>query len=199
MTASRRRRKDRDIERARADILDAAARAFAREGFRGATMQAIADEASYTVPTLYAYFRGKEAILEALIHRTLGGLLDAFDEPLPAGLTLPQRIEAVHQHLFGYVEAHWDVLQFLTQLPPTLGPEVDADRAAVGRIADLLRTHAAPGELGRHTPESAGWILWGLGRGLFMHWLHDNHGDSLVARARDVADIFFHGIGGGAS
>lgn len=199
MTASRRRRKDRDIERARADILDAAARAFAREGFRGATMQAIADEAAYTVPTLYAYFRGKEAILDALIQRTLGGLLDAFDEPLPAGLTLPQRIEAVHQHLFGYVETNWDVLQFLTQLPPTLGPEVDADCAAVGRIADLLRAHAAPGELGRHTPEGAAWILWGLGRGIFMHWLHDSDGGSLVGRARDVADLFFHGIGGGAS
>ncbi len=162
-------------------------------------MQAIADEAAYTVPTLYTYFRGKEAILEALVQRTLGGLLDAFDEPMPAGLSLPQRVEAVHQHVFGYVEAHWDVLQFLNQLPPNLGPEVDADCAAVGRIADLLEAHAAPGELGAHSPQGAAWILWGLGRGIFMHWLRGDGRGSLVARAREVADIFFHGIGGGAS
>lgn len=60
------------IQRERRDlILDAALEVFSAHGFRGATIDQIADAAGMSKPNLLYYFRRKEAIHEALIARLL--------------------------------------------------------------------------------------------------------------------------------
>ena len=61
-----------------ARILDAALDAFSLHGFRGATVDQIADGAGMSKPNLLYYFRRKQDIYEALIDR----LLDTWLEPL---------------------------------------------------------------------------------------------------------------------
>jgi AcrR family transcriptional regulator len=51
------------LEARRAQILDAAARCFARTGFHRATMQDICAEAALSPGAVYRYFPGKEAII----------------------------------------------------------------------------------------------------------------------------------------
>jgi TetR/AcrR family transcriptional regulator len=83
MTAPRPR--TRIQEKNRAAILDAALEVFAQAGFRGATLDRIAEEAALSKPNLLYYFPSKEAIHVAL----LSGLLDSWLDPLreidPAG------------------------------------------------------------------------------------------------------------------
>lgn len=50
----------------RADILDAAMRCFAREGYRGTSMRDICQEAQVSIGGVYVHFRSKEDILTAL-------------------------------------------------------------------------------------------------------------------------------------
>jgi AcrR family transcriptional regulator len=50
-------------------LLDAAATVFARDGFEGATMDAVAACASTTKPTLYARFGSKDALFLAAVAR----------------------------------------------------------------------------------------------------------------------------------
>ena len=59
-------------------ILDAALEIFSRHGFRGATIDQIADAAGMSKPNLLYYFRRKQDMYEALI----GRLLDTWLEPL---------------------------------------------------------------------------------------------------------------------
>ena len=54
-------------KRTRQQILDAARRVFARDGYVGATMSAVSAEASLSLGGLYRYFADKEDVLEALI------------------------------------------------------------------------------------------------------------------------------------
>ncbi len=56
----------RGRERTRKRIIQAAARVFARRGFDGTSMKAIAEEAGLTDAALYYYFRSKREILDAL-------------------------------------------------------------------------------------------------------------------------------------
>jgi TetR/AcrR family transcriptional regulator len=83
MTAPRPR--TRIQEKNRAAILEAALEVFAQAGFRGATLDRIAEEAALSKPNLLYYFPSKEAIHVAL----LSGLLDSWLDPLreidPAG------------------------------------------------------------------------------------------------------------------
>lgn len=54
------------VDARRREILSAAHRCFARDGFRDATMQEIAHEAGLSAGALYQYFDGKDALIEAL-------------------------------------------------------------------------------------------------------------------------------------
>jgi AcrR family transcriptional regulator len=54
------------LERRRAQILDAALRCFAREGFHRTTMQDIVREAALSPGAIYRYFAAKENIIAAL-------------------------------------------------------------------------------------------------------------------------------------
>ena len=57
--------------RTRAQLLEAAARVYARRGFEGATLDAVADEAGFTKGAVYDHFGSKENLLFALLDEHL--------------------------------------------------------------------------------------------------------------------------------
>jgi len=75
-------RKERLIQRRRAQILGAAAKVFARKGFHGATVREIAFEANVAEGTIYNYFRGKRELLQSMVSAFV-------DEPLQLAMTRP--------------------------------------------------------------------------------------------------------------
>jgi AcrR family transcriptional regulator len=72
-------RRAADAER-RQRILEAAERAFVRNGFHATTMQHVADEVGMSAGNLYRYFPSKEAIVEGLCERDQAELAQAFGE-----------------------------------------------------------------------------------------------------------------------
>jgi TetR/AcrR family transcriptional regulator, regulator of autoinduction and epiphytic fitness len=57
----------------RQQIEDAAARLFSRAGYFGTTIEAVANDAGVAVPTVYAVFGNKRAILSALMDKAIFG------------------------------------------------------------------------------------------------------------------------------
>ncbi|MEE4025486.1 TetR/AcrR family transcriptional regulator [Gordonia sp. PKS22-38] len=55
----------------RDEILDAAQRVFARDGYRSSSMSAIIRESGLSVGAIYSYFDGKQALFRAVVERTL--------------------------------------------------------------------------------------------------------------------------------
>jgi AcrR family transcriptional regulator len=66
-TALPRKRLTREERRAatRTDLLDAASRVFARQGFHAATLGDVAREAGYTTGAIYSNFAGKDELFQA--------------------------------------------------------------------------------------------------------------------------------------
>jgi len=54
----------------RSRLLRAALRVFEREGFEGATIDAVCREAGYSKGGFYFHFRGKDALIQELLKRT---------------------------------------------------------------------------------------------------------------------------------
>jgi AcrR family transcriptional regulator len=72
----------------RRQILSAALRCFAREGFHRTTMQDIFREAELSPGAVYSYFTGKDELILAIVVEMMsfvGGAAAMFNEPLPEG------------------------------------------------------------------------------------------------------------------
>lgn len=66
----------RSSKKRETEVLDAAARVFARRGYHGTSTQDIADELSIQQGSLYYYFRSKEEALELVCARGAEGFVD---------------------------------------------------------------------------------------------------------------------------
>jgi AcrR family transcriptional regulator len=88
--ARRRLSREERQEITRRDILDAAERVFARDGFRGASVAAIAAEAGYSHGAVYSNFQGKEdlflVLVEERIDARLASVYEAADAELSRGV-----------------------------------------------------------------------------------------------------------------
>src|SRR4051794_10630567 len=64
--AARRSRREERREETRAELVEAAARVFARRGFHGASIDQIAREAGYSTGAIYWHFEGKDDLFLAV-------------------------------------------------------------------------------------------------------------------------------------
>jgi AcrR family transcriptional regulator len=199
------------IERTRRDILEAAARAFARSGFVRVTMKDIASEAGYTAASLYTYFDSKEEIFAALGSLLHEEVMATFEERLPRGLSFAQRVEILLRRqleladrrrgaftiFFGLCEA--TPLQALgaRSCAPMREPKNAGMDAYVERLAQWIRDAGLECAIGPHQPEDLARALTGIARAFFFEWLLTKDG-SLADRAGLVLDLFLHGACGPA-
>ena len=83
--AAQRWTRERRRELTRTALLDAAAEAFARRGFHGASLDEIAEAAGYTRGAITFNFGGKEDLFLAVVERHNDAVLDAYAGVLEAG------------------------------------------------------------------------------------------------------------------
>jgi AcrR family transcriptional regulator len=165
---------DEDTQRARREqILEAAQRCFARDGFHNTTMQVICREAGISPGALYLYFKSKEELIEGICESEKGRLAEdlavlrespdfvgalgklaetyCLEEPLDkVRMQVEVNAEAVRNPAVGRVVGEIDrfILESFTQLL--------TDAQAKGRIKPI----ADPGTVAQ--------VLSMIGDGLFL-------------------------------
>jgi len=117
-------------EARRAQILDAAARVFARKGFGGATVSDIARAARLAEGSIYNYFRSKEELLIHIPQRVAQPVLGALAEPGTPGPGTAAEAERLLLRLAGgmvdQVRANAPFLKVFLSALPHLSPAVRA-------------------------------------------------------------------------
>jgi AcrR family transcriptional regulator len=137
------------LDARRRQILSAALRCFARQGFHRATMQDIFREADLSPGAVYTYFAGKDELIAAIIAEMMGFVADItglFTEPLPEGRlrrpgeALAEVIERYQQLELGTVEERARMFPHLVgeqQRDPQLNAAV---RAGIERLRQGFET-----------------------------------------------------------
>lgn len=197
-------RRDREIVRIREDILAAAAHAFAEKGFHAATMQDIAREAGYTAASLYTYFESKDRIFDALQELVIREWAATFEEPVPEGLTLRQRLELLLYRQFQLLDRHRDAFTvFLAGIREgrPMGCSEKGPRPAgfflfVNGLKRFLEASGWEKEFPQVPVEDAALVLAGLHNSFFIRWVASENPARLSDRAADVIAYFFHGVTG---
>ncbi|MGW0159047.1 TetR/AcrR family transcriptional regulator [Mycobacterium sp. NPDC003323] len=83
------------LDARRTQILDAATRCFARQGFHATTMQHVLAESALSAGAVYRYFRGKNELVSAVADRVLAGAHAQLEEALLAE-PVPAPADAIH-------------------------------------------------------------------------------------------------------
>lgn len=118
-------------------LVEAAARVIVERGFDNVTTNHVAEAAGVSIGSLYQYFDGKDAIVEALLQRQAAQLLRVVDERLRALIDTDAR--AITQ---GILEAVFDVV------------ESDPCQRELARHWDRLRTRSTFRALEQHMMEA---------------------------------------------
>jgi AcrR family transcriptional regulator len=198
----RRARHQDEIESVREGILHAAGRAFARQGFDATTIHDVAKEAGYTAPSLYAYFKGKQEIIEALITAIQGQFEAAFEAEIPAGLEFAERLGLLFGRLAEVVERWPETRLLLIEFKRSGQAALRArQRRTARRNMDakltewLKRNVTSPKELGGRAPDEIVFILQSLITGCVLPAIRK--GSDPRERFALALHVFLHGIGGG--
>jgi AcrR family transcriptional regulator len=78
----------------RAQLIDAAARVFARRGFQAATVEEIAEHAGYSHGAVYSNFAGKEELFLAVFERYMSLRIDEVAQASEVEGSFPERARA---------------------------------------------------------------------------------------------------------
>ncbi len=150
----------------RDSILDAALEVFSQHGFRGATLDQIAEGAGLSKPNLLYYFPSKEAVHQAL----LTGLLDTWLDPLRAMDAAGDPVEEV----LAYVRRKLDLARDfpresrlfageILQGAPRMRAAIEGDlKRLVDDKAAILTRWMDEGRIARISPAHLIFSIWAL-------------------------------------
>jgi TetR/AcrR family transcriptional regulator, transcriptional repressor of aconitase len=139
------------VQARRRQILSAALRCFARQGFHRTTMQDIFREADLSPGAVYSYFTSKDELIAAIIAEMMGFITQAatlFSEPLPEGrLRTPG--EALAEMIARYQDLRLGTVEERARIFPHLVGEQQRDpqlnaavRAGIERLRQGFETLA---------------------------------------------------------
>ena len=152
--AARRRYATRmPLEERREELLDAALRVLAREGYGQLTISAIAAEAGVTRPVVYDAYGGIDPLLHALLDRTQQrataaamALIPADGTPVELDRWLLEAADGLLQAVEADPETWRPVLGLTDGAPPAVRERIESTLVLLrGFVADVLRTNLGPG------------------------------------------------------
>jgi AcrR family transcriptional regulator len=177
-------------------LVAAARRAFAREGYAAASMDALCAEAGLTRGALYHHFGGKEGLLEAVVRRIdaeIGARLDAEFAAIPDPWTAFHACCDTWLDLALEPETRRILLQ---DAPAVLGQrlrEID-EASSIRPMAESLRDLMAAGRVRPADPEALARLLNGAMVDAALWIAGQENPDDALARARTALDVLLRGL-----
>jgi len=177
----------RKSEKAREEILAAAARAIARDGFHGMSMRKLAQDTASSLANFYNYFDSKEAVLFALHERAIETLISSATERVAASNDPVAQLYLFIVSHVGYLIEKPDVMRVLVQGHSALGSEErDAVRTLKARhfaiARDIIRRILGEQPMAEEELERVTYSIFGM-----MNWIYGWYDPERHGSVRDVA------------
>ena len=151
-------------QRNRRLILDAALDVFSQHGYRGATLDQIADAAGLSKPNILYYFEGKEEIHVTLLSQLMETWLDPLVTLDPDGDPLTEILNYVQRKLDMARELPRESRLFageILQGAPRMAPHLEADlKPLVDEKCSVIKSWMDKGHLAAVDPRHLIFSIW---------------------------------------
>jgi AcrR family transcriptional regulator len=180
----------------RAQLLDVARRVFGRDGYRGASMEAIAEAAGVTKPVLYQHFNSKHALYASLLEQELGQLTTDLERAFDLADGNQQRLRLGFGAYLGFVEVHEDAFRLLFTeglgLDDAFQRRVDRFRSWVAeRVTAIIRAEAG---LPEPRARALAVAIVGMAESAATWWLAEQRPLPIADLADELAGLAWQGF-----
>lgn len=161
----------------RRQILDAAVRVFARQGFHSTRVADIADEADVAYGLVYHYFESKEQVLNELFSQRWSLLIEAIDETRQGELSPRGKLGVVAGFIIDSYRYDPDLMKVIivevTRAANSFGrTHLDEINAAYARIARIVAEGQSNGDFRQDIdPVFAAMAFYGAIEQLLTGWI----------------------------
>lgn len=195
----RRTRREREAELRRADIIAAAAGVFGEKGFQGAQVTEIATAAELSLNSVYAQFKGKEEIYEAVLHAAAATIRDEVQARAEVLVDPAAQLLSIIESLFACFDNHGHLMRIYARttggLPWRVREAMGEDSLLVLQeftawLVGVARRAAKEGKISGLDPEALAFALIGAITTSATHWIEDPSCESLSDSAPRVRAIF---------
>jgi TetR/AcrR family fatty acid metabolism transcriptional regulator len=164
----------------RRQILDAAVRVFARQGFHTCRVSDIADEAGVAYGLVYHYFRSKDEVLDTLFLERWDVMVEVIEQvDARHELTAREKLAAITSFIVDSYRHDPDLMKVVivevTRAANTFGrTHLDAINRAYDRIAGIIEQGMRNGEFrDTITPQFAAMAFYGAIEQALTGWIFD--------------------------
>ncbi len=183
-------------------VLRTAAQLFSRRGFDGVSVQEICDAAGVTKPTLYYYFKSKQALYDRLREDSWQLLQQYMGTARRSDLTVLEQMERAIVEFFRYLEDNEDYVRFIIRMHfPLLLSEQTSELCAHDQyrfqaMSDQLQLAIQRKEIDPHTdiPITVSALIGTLNYIIGQVLMRNRTLDDKVALARRIMDILIKKI-----
>jgi AcrR family transcriptional regulator len=184
-------------------ILDAAVRVFAAQGYEAARVGDVAKEAGVAYGLVYHYFDSKEAVLEAVFHEAWGRLLGAVALAEQSAEGAPEQLALVVKIVLRAWRDDPDLVRLLVRevtRNPHIQDELDEIGQAFASLERIVRRGQAEGSFRRGPdPQIAAWMLYGALEEVLTGWVLGrlpDDADAVATAEREVISTLVGGLRG---
>ena len=189
------------VEDKRRQILEAAVRVFAANGYESSRVGDVAKEAGVAYGLVYHYFASKGAVLEAVFHEAWGRLLTAVALAEETGEDAADQLSLVVRIVLRAWGDDPDLVRLLVReitRSPHLEDELDEIGQAFATLERIVRRGQAEGIFRQELdPRLAAFMLYGALEEVLTGWVLGELPDDAAARAgaeREVTATFVDGL-----
>ncbi|MDT7042695.1 TetR/AcrR family transcriptional regulator [Candidatus Nitronereus thalassa] len=200
----RTKRKQREYEARRQEILSAAECLFSKNGFFKTSMAEIAQGAQFAMGTVYRFFKSKEEIYISIVEAKVEELAELLDEEIALVKTPSDKIQAFIRVKLDYADRHRDFFRIYVSewsgyewtIKSAFGERVwKLYMAQVDLVADLIKEGIRRKEFRKIDPKDAALALHGMLNSTMYVWiLQAKPSESLIDKRNLISTLFLNGI-----
>ncbi|MDI6777157.1 MAG: TetR/AcrR family transcriptional regulator [Syntrophales bacterium] len=197
------KRKEREYNLRRAEILKEAEKIFAAKGFYKTTMAEIAEASGFAIGTLYQFFEGKERLYTTMVSEKLDMMYSEIREKVGSAESIIEKIEALVKAHFAFVENNVNFCTLFIQWEGTAISEgntflkdkmISSYLGHINFVEELMQEGTRAGYLKVMEQGTMAFALLGMINSFTFNWLVAPKDTHLSGKVGFVLDIFLSGV-----
>jgi AcrR family transcriptional regulator len=195
-------RKEREYQARREEILRAAERIFAKNGFHNSTVAEIAKESEFAIGTLYQFFKNKEELYYTMMIEKFDLLYNTLLTEVGKNTKCFEKLNCLVGVVLAFIEQNVDFFKIFTwelnvlnsNMNHNLKDQLITKHFAYSKlISDVIKEGLQERVLKEGNADDLSTALLGMMNIFSFNWIYSQQQDSLREKASIIVNLFLNG------